>query len=171
MFSLIRSDQSVFCCISEIKLSLALNCLRVQSWIVLECMSSVLSIDMFVDLNSFVCTFRTGFHYIFNGARFFVFKWFNILKCPNFVFGTIFWEVMYHFSFLFFSFKKKKKKKRMHTAPFAAAFICLFYATWPLFQLNNVQFQWRKLDWELLYLRANKSELNPVSDCYFSHYL
>lgn len=70
MFSLIRSDQSVFYCISEIKLSLALNCLRVHSRIVLECMLSVLSIDMFVDLNSFVCTFRTGFHYIFNGARF-----------------------------------------------------------------------------------------------------
>lgn len=70
MFSLIRSDESVFCCIEEIKLLLALNRLRVQSRIVLECMLSVLSIDMFVDLNSFVYTFRTGFHSIFNGARF-----------------------------------------------------------------------------------------------------
>lgn len=68
------------------KLLLALNCLRLQSRIVLECMLSVLSTDLFVVLNSFVHFAQDSAPYLMEHVL--VFEWFNILKC-HFVFGTI----------------------------------------------------------------------------------
>lgn len=86
MFNLFRSDHSAFCCIEEIKLLLALNRLRLQSRVVLECMLSVLSIDMFVVLNIALYISQDSAPYLMEHVL--VFEWFNILKC-HFVFGTI----------------------------------------------------------------------------------
>lgn len=150
----------------------ALNCLWVQSRVVLENMLYVLSIDLFVDLNSLcrwrIWTFLTGYHSIKYWSTCFCFECSLTFWSVTFCMRNCVWNYMLRHVDMF-TLKEKE------CTPFTAAFICLFYATLP-FQLkimylyNFIDGNWngRSCIWEEINLSRIVSDFFSIFFFFFN---